>query len=43
MGSANGLHAQEEFVDRAYTSGMMGFLERWSKKKDLWRKIKKSL
>ncbi|MEE8399520.1 MAG: hypothetical protein V3S89_10980 [Desulfobacterales bacterium] len=38
--SSKGLGAQEEFVDRAYTSGLIGFLERWSKKKDLERRRK---
>ena len=41
MKSTGGLNAQKEFVDRAYQSGMMGFLERWMRKKDLQRKIKK--
>ena len=40
MGSARGMDAREEVVDRAYTSGMIGFLERWSKKKDLKRRKK---
>ncbi|MBU0995425.1 MAG: hypothetical protein KJ737_23255 [Proteobacteria bacterium] len=37
----SGLKVQEENVDRAYQSGMMGFLERWSRKKSLSRKIDK--
>jgi len=40
MDSAKGLDVREEFVDRAYTSGMMGFLERWARKKELRRKMK---
>jgi len=36
----DGLKAQEEFVDRAYTSGVISFLERWSQKKELSRKKK---
>ncbi len=40
MERAGGLKVREEFVDRAYSSGMIGFLERWSKKKDLQRRIK---
>lgn len=36
-----GLKVKEEMVDRAYESGMMGFFERWSKKKELQRKLKK--
>ncbi|MBA3017976.1 MAG: hypothetical protein KJ550_03680 [Proteobacteria bacterium] len=35
-----GLKVKDEFVDRAYESGMIGFLERWSKKKDINRKLK---
>ena len=29
----DGLKVREEQIDRAYNSGMIGFLERWSKKK----------
>ena len=37
-----GLKAHEEFVDRAYDAGMLSFVQRWSRKKDLHRKgIKK--
>ena len=36
-----GLKLQAENVDRAYSSGMMGFFERWSKKKMLDRQMKK--
>ena len=36
-----GLKVREEFVDRAYGSGRIRFLERWSRKKDLQRRIKK--
>lgn len=35
-----GLKVKEEKVDRAYASGMIGFLERWSQKKVLKRKLK---
>jgi hypothetical protein len=38
---SGGFRVQEEVVDRAYTSGHMRFLERWSRKKDLQRKLKK--
>ncbi len=31
---------RQEMIDRAYTSGRMTFLERWSKKKELDRKIR---
>ena len=41
MGGADGVKVREEIVDRAYDSGMMSFLERWSKKKDLKRKLRK--
>jgi hypothetical protein len=40
MKELGGLKVREEFVDRAYESGMIGFLDRWSKKKDLSRRIK---
>ncbi len=33
-----GIAAQEEHVDRAYDSGMIGFFTRWSRKKQLARK-----
>ena len=36
-----GLKIREEFIDRAYTSGTIGFVERWSKKKHIKRKIQK--
>jgi len=36
--SDNGLEVIEEKIDRAYRSGMIGFLERWSQKKHLKRK-----
>jgi hypothetical protein len=36
----NGLKVKEEKIDRAYAAGMIGFLERWSQKKELDRKIK---
>jgi hypothetical protein len=35
-----GLKVKEEKVDRAYATGMIGFLERWSQKKVLNRKLK---
>ncbi|MGD8982342.1 MAG: hypothetical protein PVF42_12180 [Desulfobacterales bacterium] len=41
MRGAGGVKVREEIVDRAYDSGMMSFLERWSKKKQLKRKLKK--
>jgi hypothetical protein len=39
MKGRGGLEVQEELVDRAYDSGMMTFLQRWSKKKSFQRKI----
>ena len=38
----DGAALREEQVDRAYRSGAMGFLERWSKKKSLHRKKRRS-
>jgi len=35
-----GLKVREEQIDRAYNSGMIGFLERWSKKKAIDRQKK---
>ena len=35
-----GLEAKDEFADRAYESGLIGFLERWSRKKEIKRQIK---
>jgi len=37
----DGLEVKEEHLDRAYNSGMVGFFERWSKKKDFHRRKKK--
>ena len=36
----DGLKVREEQIDRAYKSGMIGFLERWSKKKAIDRQKK---
>jgi hypothetical protein len=41
MDTSGGLDAREEVVDRAYTSGVIGFFERWSKKKNLKRRKKR--
>lgn len=38
MQSAEAVEVREEKLDRAYEAGMMGFLERWSRKKALHRK-----
>lgn len=37
--ATDGLRVREELVDRAYASGVMSFLERWSQKKELRRRI----
>ena len=39
--SKDGLSVKEEHLDRAYNSGMIGFFERWSKKKRLSSQKKK--
>jgi len=41
MEGAEGLAVREEKVDRAYEAGMIGFLDRWSRKKTLHKKRKK--
>jgi hypothetical protein len=38
VGRKDGLKVKEEMIDRAYSSGSIGFFERWSKKKSLYRK-----
>ncbi len=43
MSQKEGLQVHEEMVDRAYASGVMGFLDRWSRKKALQRKKKQHL
>ena len=37
--ASGGLKIKEEQVDRAYAAGIMGFFERWSRKKDLHRRM----
>lgn len=39
MGKKQGLKVYKEKVDRAYRSGVMGFLERWAKRKEIHRKM----
>jgi hypothetical protein len=39
--ASGGLKIKEEQVDRAYTAGTMSFFERWSRKKDLHRRMEK--
>ncbi len=38
MQTAEAVQVREEKVDRAYEAGMMGFFERWSRKKALHQK-----
>lgn len=38
MADGGGITVREEMVDRAYASGMVGFFERWSRKKALHRR-----
>ncbi|MBU1053067.1 MAG: hypothetical protein KKC46_04455 [Proteobacteria bacterium] len=40
MNREEGLRVREELTDKYYEAGMIGFLKRWSDKKDLHRKIK---
>jgi len=40
MQGPGGLKVKDELIDRAYESKMIGFLERWSKKKDINRRLK---
>lgn len=45
IAEGGGIAVREEMVDRAYASGMLGFFERWSRKKALCtqkRKMDKS-
>lgn len=41
MQGTEGLAVREEKIDRAYEAGMIGFLDRWSRKKTLSQKRKK--
>jgi len=38
MGKPDGFKVKEEMIDRAYSSGVMSFFERWSQKKDIQRR-----
>ena len=40
MSKSDGIQVQDEIVDRAYSSGMMNFFQRWSRKKTLDRQKK---
>lgn len=37
MAHRNGLCVREEMIDRAYRGGVIGFFQRWSKKKSIDR------
>ena len=37
IGKASGYAVREEMVDRAYRGGVIGFLQRWSQKKNIYR------
>lgn len=39
MDQDEGLAVREETVDRAYASGLIGFWQRWSRKKNLQRRM----
>ncbi len=41
MAGSDGLRAKEEFTDRAYQAGRIGFMERWLRKKEFSLKIGK--
>ncbi len=41
LATKEGLEVEDEKVKRAYQSGTMGFLERWSRKKSLYMKKQK--
>jgi hypothetical protein len=43
MQSVEAIEVREEKMERAYEAGMMGFLERWSRKKALHRRRKAKL
>jgi len=40
MNGRSGISVRGEVIDRAYSSGSMGFFERWSRKKELSRHLK---
>ena len=43
MEGSGGLKVREEIVDRAYRSGILSFFQRWSKKKDLRRRLNENM
>lgn len=42
MAARDGLKVKEAMVDRAYRAGMMGFWERWSRKKAIHNRMKET-
>ena len=40
LNKSDGIQVREEKLDRAYSAGMVGFFERWSRKKELHRQKK---
>lgn len=42
VAEAGGLQIREEKVDRAYSAGLIGFFERWSRKKEIERRRQQS-
>lgn len=42
MAAGEGARVREEMVDRAYDSGVMGFFQRWAKKKQLHQRRRAS-
>ncbi len=38
IGTTEGTKVEEEIIDRSHQAGAMGFLERWSRKKQLHKK-----
>lgn len=42
VADSGGLQIRAEKVDRAYSAGLIGFFERWSRKKELERRRKES-
>ena len=42
MLAPSGMQVKEELLDRAYESGLIGFIHRWSKKKQLHQRREKA-
>lgn len=41
MGTEKGVQVEEELIDRSSQAGLMNFFERWSRKKQIYRKYQK--